>query len=139
MAYVSSTASAANPAHPEGEDLLERSRDVLARAEAIRERARELTAGAVGRLRVGATSQTFQSVMAGFLAEYRRSRPSIEVTLTEAGGVRLLDLVAHGDLDFAVGGILPGTRFGGRLLFPFVCSRSRPPGGDGSSARRSRS
>jgi DNA-binding transcriptional LysR family regulator len=103
---------------PEGEDLLERSRDVLARAEAIRERARELTAGAVGRLRVGATSQTFQSVMAGFLAEYRRSRPSIEVTLTEAGGVRLLDLVAHGDLDFAVGGILPGTRFGGRLLFP---------------------
>ena len=103
---------------PEGEDLLERSRDVLARAEAIRERARELTAGAVGRLRVGATSQTFQSVMAEFLAEYRRSRPSIEVTLTEAGGVRLLDLVAHGDLDLAVGGILPGTRFGGRLLFP---------------------
>ena len=103
---------------PEGEDLLERSRDVLARAEAIRERARELTAGAVGRLRVGATSQTFQSVMAGFLAEYRRSRPSIEVTLTEAGGVRLLDLVAQGDLDLAVGGILPGTRFGGRLLFP---------------------
>ena len=95
---------------PEGEDLLERSRDVLARAEAIRERARELTAGAVGRLRVGATSQTFQSVMAGFLAEYRRSRPSIEVTLTEAGGVRLLDLVAQGDLDLAVGGILPGAR-----------------------------
>ena len=54
---------------PEGEDLLERSRDVLARAEAIRERARELTAGAVGRLRVGATSQTFQSVMAGFLVK----------------------------------------------------------------------
>jgi DNA-binding transcriptional LysR family regulator len=40
------------------------------------------------------------------------------VTLTEAGGVRLLDLVAHGDLDLAVGGILPGARFGGRLLFP---------------------
>jgi DNA-binding transcriptional LysR family regulator len=103
---------------PEGEDLLERSRDVLARAEAIRERARELTAGVVGRLRVGATSQIFQSVMAGMLAEYRRSRPSIEVTLIEAGGVRLLDLVAHGDLDLAVGGILPGARFGGRLLFP---------------------
>ena len=124
---------------PEGEDLLELSRDVLARAEAIRERARELTAGAVGRLRVGATSQTFQSVMAGFLAEYRRSRPSIEVTLTEAGGVRLLDLVANGDLDLAVGGILRVRDLAAASCFPFACSRSRPPGGDGSSARQSRS
>jgi LysR family cyn operon transcriptional activator len=102
----------------EGQDLLERSRDVLAQAEAIGERARALTAGAVGRLRVGATSQTLQSVMAGFLAGYRRAWPGVDVTLTEAGGVRLLDLLAHGDLDLAVGGILPGGRFGSRLLYP---------------------
>jgi LysR family cyn operon transcriptional activator len=102
----------------EGQDLLGLSRDVLARAEALGERARALTAGAVGRLRVGATSQTLQSVVAGFLAEYRRAWPGVELTLTEAGGVRLLDLLAHGDLDLAVGGILPGARFGSRLLFP---------------------
>jgi DNA-binding transcriptional LysR family regulator len=101
-----------------GRDLLERSRDALALVDAIAERARALTAGAVGRLRVGATSQTLQSVMAGFLTEYRRSRPGVEVTLAEAGGVRLLDLLGRGDLDLAVGGILPGTRFGSRLLYP---------------------
>ena len=102
----------------EGQELLERSRDVLARAEAMGERARALTAGAVGRLRVGTTPQTMQSVMAGFLAEYRRARPGVEVSLTEAGGVRLFDLLAHGDVQIAVGGILAGARYGSRLLFP---------------------
>ena len=71
-----------------------------------------------GRLRVGATPQTMQSVIAAFLARYRRSRPGIEITLVEAGGVRLLDLLANGDVQIAVGGILAGARFGSRLLFP---------------------
>jgi LysR family cyn operon transcriptional activator len=101
-----------------GQDLLERSRDVLARADAIGERARALTAGVVGRLRLGATPQAVQSFIAAFLARYRRSRPGVEIHLTEAGGVRLLDLLAHGDLHLAVGGILAGARSGSRLLFP---------------------
>ena len=102
----------------EGQDLLERSRDVLAQADAIGERARDLAAGAVGRLRVGATPQTMQSVIAAFLPRYRRTRPGVEIILTEAGGVRLLDLLAHGDMHLAVGGILTGARFGNRLLYP---------------------
>jgi DNA-binding transcriptional LysR family regulator len=102
----------------EGHDLLERSRDVLAQVETIGERARALTAGAVGRLRLGTTPQTMQSVIAAFLARYRRSRPRVEISLTEAGGVRLLDLLAYGDVQLAVGGILAGARFGSRLLFP---------------------
>ena len=81
----------------EGEDLLDRSRDVLARAASLSERAGALSGGAVGTLRVGATPQTMQSVVAGFLTRYRRSRPGVEVHLTEAGGVRLLDLVAAGN------------------------------------------
>src|SRR5262245_32755706 len=102
----------------EGRDLLERSRDVLAQVEAIGERARALLAGAGGSLRIGATPQTMQSLLAGFLAGYRRSRPGVEISLTEAGGVRLLDLLILGDLDLAVSGILAGARFGSRLLFP---------------------
>jgi DNA-binding transcriptional LysR family regulator len=103
----------------EGEDLLDRSRDVLARAASLSERAGALSGGAVGTLRVGATPQTMQSVGAGFLTRYRRSRPGVEVHLTEAGGVRLLDLVGRGELHLTVCGILPGERLAYRLLFPF--------------------
>jgi LysR family transcriptional regulator, cyn operon transcriptional activator len=103
----------------EGEDLLERSRDVLARAASLGERAGALSGGAVGTLRVGATPQTMQSVVAGFLTRYRRSRPGVQVHLTEAGGVRLLDLVGRGELHLTVCGILPGERLAYRLLFPF--------------------
>jgi len=102
----------------EGRDLLEQSRAVLAQVDAIDKRARALIAGTVGNLRVGATPQTMQSVMAGYLAGYGRSRPGVEIGLTEAGGVRLLDLLLQGDLDLAVSGILAGTRVASRLLFP---------------------
>ena len=124
----------------EGQDLLERSRDVLARADAIGERARDLTTGAAGRLRVGATPQTMQSVIAGFLARYRRSRPGVEVILIEAGGVRLLDLAgARGRASRR------GRHPGGRAIRqspPVSDSPARGRGrrsGDGRSARRSRS
>src|SRR5262245_63633241 len=56
--------------------------------------------------------------MAGFLAGYARARPGVEISLTEAGGVRLLDLLLQGDLDLAVSGILAGTRLASRRLFP---------------------
>jgi LysR family cyn operon transcriptional activator len=103
---------------PAGEELLERSRDVLARSDAMSERARSFTTGAAGQLRIGTTPQTMQSVIAAFLARYRRARPGVEVSLVEAGGVRLLDLLANGDVQIAVGGILAGARYGSRLLFP---------------------
>jgi len=102
----------------EGRDLLEQSRAVLAQVDAIDKRAKALIAGTVGILRIGATPQTMQSMMAGFLAGYARARPGVEISLTEAGGVRLLDLLLHGDLDLAVSGILPGARFASRTLFP---------------------
>jgi len=102
----------------EGRDLLEQSRAVLAQVDAIDKRARALIAGAVGNIRIGATPQTMQSLIAGFLARYGRSRPGVEISLTEAGGARLLDLLRQGDLDLAVSGILAGARFASRLLFP---------------------
>ena len=102
----------------EGDDLLKRSRDVLAHAESLVERARRLVSGAAGVLRVGATPQTMQSIVAGFLPKFQRKRPGVEVHLTEEGGVRLYELVARGELHLALGGILTGGQLETRPLFP---------------------
>jgi LysR family cyn operon transcriptional activator len=102
----------------QGEDLLRYCRDVLAQAESVRERARALAGGVVGVLRVGATAQTTQSILAGFLSRYRRSHPGVEVQLTEEGGVRLVDLVEQGDLLIAISAVLGRARLHSRPLFP---------------------
>ena len=102
----------------EGEDLMRLSRDVLAQAESVRERARALAGGFVGVLRVGATAQSTQSILAGFLARYRRVRPGIEIQLVEEGGVKLLDLVEQGAVHLAISAVLGGARLKSRPLFP---------------------
>ena len=102
----------------DGQDLLRQSRDVLAHAESLVERARSLVSGATGVLRVGATPQTMQSVIAGFLPKFQRSRPGVEVRLTEEGGVRLYELVERGELHLALSGILTGGPLETRPLFP---------------------
>jgi DNA-binding transcriptional LysR family regulator len=101
----------------EGADLLRHSRDVLAQAESVRERARALRGGVVGVLRVGATPQATQSILAGFLRRYGRRRPGVEVQLTEEGGVRLLDLVEQGALHLAIS-MVAGGPLESRPLFP---------------------
>ncbi|HEY7498367.1 MAG TPA: LysR family transcriptional regulator [Vicinamibacterales bacterium] len=102
----------------EGEDLLRESRDVLARAQSLVERARDLVSGTTGVLRIGATPQTMQSVLAGFLPTFQRARPGVDVRLIEAGGVRLYDLVERGELHLAVSGIIAGRDLHTRPLFP---------------------
>jgi DNA-binding transcriptional LysR family regulator len=103
---------------PQGEDLLSRSRNALAEVEAIRDRARSLEEGRAGILRLGATPQVLQSIVAGFLTRYRRSHPAVEVQLVEAGGVRLVSLVESGELHLALGPILASERVRDRVLFP---------------------
>jgi DNA-binding transcriptional LysR family regulator len=102
----------------DGADLLGRSRDVLAQAESLGERARALGGGTVGVLRVGATPQGMESVVAGFLARFRRSHPGVEIRLTEEGGFRLLSLVEQGELHLAFSGAWGGTRLRSRPMFP---------------------
>jgi DNA-binding transcriptional LysR family regulator len=59
-----------------------------------------------------------QSVLADFLPAFQRACPGIDVRLSEHGGVRLYELVEHGDLHLAVSGILPTRRLESRPLFP---------------------
>jgi len=100
----------------EGEDLLRRSRDLLAGAEALADRARALQTGYAGILRVGAMPQTIESLLSGFLVRYRRAHTGIEVHLVEDGGPQLLRRLERGELHMAV--TVPGEGLRSRLLFP---------------------
>ncbi len=101
----------------EGEDLLERSRRLLSDVAALGERASALKSGEVGVLRVGATPQVIESLLAEFLPRYRKRHIGVEVHLVEDGGARLPVRLERGDIDVA---IMPAgdDRFRGRLLYP---------------------
>ena len=101
----------------DGEDLLRQSRVVLAEADALHQRARSLKGGDTGVLRVGATPQAIENLLADFLKRYGRSYPGVEVHLVEDGGARLPSRLEQGDVHLA---IMPAgdERFDGRLLYP---------------------
>ena len=102
-----------------GEDLLRRGRQLLADAQSLGEHARALGRGDRGALRIGATPQTLQSLVAGFMTRYRRLRPGVEVHLTEEGGIRLLALVERGELHLALGPVPRDQRLQARRIFPY--------------------
>jgi LysR family cyn operon transcriptional activator len=100
----------------EGEDLLRRSRRLLAEADSLGERARLLKAGETGILRVGATPQVIENLLAQFLTGYRRRHPAVEIHLVEDGGIRLNSRLEHGDVHLVL--MAAGGRFESRLLYP---------------------
>jgi DNA-binding transcriptional LysR family regulator len=112
----------------QGEDLLARARRVLADMDAMRERARTLKDGLAGVLRVGATPQMTEGLLAVFLPSYRRRYPGVDIHLVEDGGASLPNRLERGDIDLAV--IVAGDRrFQERLLRPpvyvlCVCART---------------
>ena len=85
----------------EGEDLLVRSRRLLFDAEALGQRASALKTGEVGVLRVGATPQVIENLLADFLSRYRKRHAGVEVHLVEDGGSRLPGRLERGDIDVA--------------------------------------
>src|SRR5262245_14244763 len=70
----------------EGEDLLARSRRLLADVDALGERARVLKGGQVGILRVSATPQVIEKLLAPFLMGFSRRHPGVKVHFLEGGG-----------------------------------------------------
>jgi DNA-binding transcriptional LysR family regulator len=101
----------------EGEDLLARSRHLLAEAAGLLERAHSLKSGDTGILRVGATPQVIENLLAKFLTPYRQLHPGVEVHLVEDGGTRLHERLVRGDVHLAMTAA-GGTRFEDRLLYP---------------------
>jgi len=101
----------------EGDDLLRRARGLLTDADSIGERARALKGGQAGVLRVGATPQAMETLLAGFLPRYRRGHPRVEVHLVEDGGLRLITRLERGDVHLALTAS-GDARFRRRLVAP---------------------
>jgi DNA-binding transcriptional LysR family regulator len=110
----------------QGEDLLLRSRRLLAEAESLGERARELKSGETGILRLAATPQVIENLLAPFLVRYRRQHPGVEVHLVEDGGARLLGRLERGEVHLSIAPA-GATRFEGRLLYPMHVVVALPP------------
>jgi LysR family cyn operon transcriptional activator len=100
-----------------GQDLLRRCRSVLADVASIEEHARAIQQGTTGLLTVGATPQTLESVVAGFLVQFRRRHPTVDVQLVEDGGLALIRRVERGDVHVALS-VAHGDQLASRLLFP---------------------
>jgi LysR family transcriptional regulator, cyn operon transcriptional activator len=101
----------------EGEDLLQRSRRLLADADLIGERARSLKGGQVGTLRVSATSQVIENLLAPFLSQYLQRHPGVEVRLSESGGAGQHRQLERGEVQLAIMAA-GGERMQSRLLYP---------------------
>ena len=101
----------------EGEDLLRRSRQLLADAQSLRERARALKAGHTGVIKIGATPPMIETVLTGFLAGHGQRHPGVAIHITEDGGAGLISRLERGDVQLAY---VPAgdDRFAGRLLYP---------------------
>ena len=95
----------------EGEDLLRRSRRLLAEAESLGEHARSLKTGDAGLLRVGAAPHVIENVLAEFLIRYRNRHPGVEVQLVEDGGVLIQSRLERGECDLAMTSGTEGTRY----------------------------
>jgi DNA-binding transcriptional LysR family regulator len=82
----------------EGEQLLSDCRGLLNYASAIGERAQLLRQGDTGVLKVAASSQNLESVVANFLHRYARRFPKVEVKLFDAIGPELLEMLERGEI-----------------------------------------
>ena len=111
-----------------GRDLLDRSKAILKDVDALSRRAKALAKGSRGVLRIGATPQTMESVVARFLAAFRRRAPDIEITLVEDGSARLSQRLEAGDLELAIAGLPSNSALEGRPLLPLGLLAVLPAG-----------
>lgn len=72
---------------------------LLARADEARLLAREIEAGAVGRLRVGFVGSVLFSGLPGWLARFQAEHPRIEVALSELNSQEQVDALMRDELD----------------------------------------
>ncbi|HET7156040.1 MAG TPA: LysR family transcriptional regulator [Hyphomicrobiaceae bacterium] len=86
----------------EGKEFLRHSRALLAQAEAVLATGRALGDGRAGVLRVGGAPHTLAAFFPSFVTEYEKQNPNVRVRLFEAGAAKLLTMIEHGELHFAV-------------------------------------
>jgi DNA-binding transcriptional LysR family regulator len=101
-----------------GHDLVARSHDLLRGGEALYERSRALMEGKAGLLVIGCASMIMESVVAPFIAQYRKLYPDVELQFREQGGEHALKAVLRGELHAAVASPIE-PRLKSRALFPW--------------------
>jgi LysR family transcriptional regulator, cyn operon transcriptional activator len=99
----------------QGEDLLQRSRRLLADADLLAEHARVLKGGQSGTLQVAATPQVIATLLAPFLPGHRKRHPGVEVRLIEGSASQQIKRLERGEVQLT---IMPagGGKFARRLL-----------------------
>jgi DNA-binding transcriptional LysR family regulator len=85
----------------EGEQLLGDCRGLLAHVRAVEERAQLLRRGDTGVLKVAASPQHIESVLATFLHLYAQRYPGVEVKVIEATGSDMLPMLERGEIHLA--------------------------------------
>jgi DNA-binding transcriptional LysR family regulator len=111
---------------PAGRDLLERSYEVQKGMVSLTARAHELSAGTQGTLRIGATPQTLESVVARIVPSFMRKHPEVRITLVEDGSVSLGGALERGTIDLAIGAMTSDRGFESCALFPLVALVAMP-------------
>lgn len=82
----------------EGEQFLSDCRGLLNYATAVGERAELLRRGDTGTLKIAASPQHIESVLAQFLHRYAKHFPNVAVKIIEAGGRESLAMLERGDI-----------------------------------------
>lgn len=93
------------------EDLLADCRSALSQVSSLSERADVLRRGDSGVLKVAASPQMIESVLATFLPQYAARFPNVQVRLTEALGPAQVTLLERGDVQLGIRhdqGVNPG-------------------------------
>src|SRR2546428_10506593 len=85
-----------------GEVMLEEARRILAVVDRARERMQEVTSGAVGRIRLGASATPGLYLLPSLLARYRASHPTFELQFQIGAIDEIAERVIRNDLDMAV-------------------------------------
>lgn len=111
---------------PAGRDLLERSYEVQKGMASLTARATELAAGTQGTLRIGATPQTLESVIARIVPRFMQKHPEVRIALVEDGSANLGGALERGTIDLAIGAMTSDMGFESLELFPLVALVAMP-------------
>jgi LysR family transcriptional regulator, cyn operon transcriptional activator len=91
----------------DGEDLLQRSQQLLTHSDLLTDHAKALRSGNTGTLKVGATPQVIANLIAPFLPTHRRDHPGVDVRLIEGSDSQQRARLERGEVHLtimAVGG-----------------------------------
>jgi len=112
-----------------GEVMLEEARRILAAVDRARERMQEVTSGAVGRIRLGASATPGLYLLPALLAKYRVAHPSFDLQFQIGAVNEIAERVIRNDLDMAViAGRPPTTELRAKLLCRDQLVAVRAPG-----------